>query len=98
MDSYRFLTPIMQGLGVEAKPDPARLSALQEAIQNESDPYMKSLLEGSRPVDDKPGFYWNDKEEMLFKYNPSTDLKPQWLSPSLLTKRAKSMIDPQLLK
>lgn len=98
MDRYKWMDPIIQGLGLEPKPDPAQLVALQEAIQNENDPYMKELLSGSRPVDGKPGFYRNDKESILFKYNPTTDVRPQILSTDLLTKRAKSIIDPQLLK
>lgn len=98
MDSNKILDPIMQGLGLEPKPDPKRIAALQDAIENEQDPYMKALLMTATPIDSMPGFYKVGDEKMLLKYNPTTDVKPQFLDMDLISNKAKVLIQPQLLE
>lgn len=98
MDISSLITPVMQGLGVEPKPDPARLAAIQGAIQTEQDPYMQELLKGSKPVDSMPGFYWNEKEKLLLEYHPTTGDAPRILQLDLPTQKSKTIIDKSLLK
>ena len=88
---------ILQGLDVSQKPSSDHKAVIQFLADSTNDPTTKRMFLGLEPMENLPGYYRNLSANLLVKYDPNIDAKPNLMTIDATSQpRAKAILSPLL--